>query len=89
MLLKSVKKNPDPQHWHRQSRISHFNRTESIRIRNSCRTSIAIHSYTKSETPVPVRTLGPRLPIGWGTIQGLDVDVVASNILYCKSQKWR
>ena len=50
------------------------------------------YGYTKLEIPVLVRSLklkqlGPRLTLGWVTIQGLDVDVVATNVV--KAQKWR
>ena len=44
----------------------------------------------KLDTPVPIRTLklgnfefGPRLALGWVTIQGLDVDNVATNTVKC------
>ena len=51
-----------------------------------------VHDFTKLETVYPVRTLirkllGPRLALGWVTIQGLDADAVATNTV--KSQKRR
>ena len=52
------------------------------------------YGYTKLETPVPLyskntegKQFGPWLALGWVTIQGLDVDAVATNIV--KSQKGR
>ena len=44
---------------------------------------VHIYGYTKIWTPV--KHLGPRLAVGWVTVQGLDVDVVAKNNV--KSQK--
>ena len=49
------------------------------------------YGYNKLEIPVLVRSLklkqlGPRLTLGWVTIQGLDMDAVATNTVK-KSQK--
>ena len=40
---------------------------------------------TSSRKNTEVKQLGPRLALGWVTIQGLDVDAVATNNV--KSQK--
>ena len=42
---------------------------------------------TSSHKNTEVKQLGPRLALGWVTIQGLDVDAVATNTV--KSQKRR